>query len=209
VIFFCFIKDNMANVLTGFIAKSGTPEQALSRFTQYENLGGCVVYPKGSTTAMTIDHESINQWYASKVGNMMKLKLRYLRTTGGTQIQGGTDDQYVIELPSIVNIDTKRVTASTDATVVPTAITTAVIGKGYAMSANGTSASLVQAVMYDTDAKTFRLLLNRVDSNGTTHAFQSSGGDGTMGWAQNPAELETQGGTTLSFVVDFEIPVTD
>jgi hypothetical protein len=194
----------MANILPGYIKKSGTPEGILGRMPQYENLGAASVYAKGSTTALTIDNETTNKWSGYKLGDVFRLRLRYLRTAGGTQIEGGTDDQYVIKLPDVVNIDAKRVTECTAAAVTSQTIGTAVIGKGYAMSANGTAASLAQALLYDTDAKTFRLLFNRIDDDGVTHIFQSYAGDGGLGWGHNDS-----GDTTLSFVVDFDVPVTD
>jgi hypothetical protein len=208
MIFFCFIKDNMANVLTGVITKSGMPELALARSTVYENLGGLTVYPLGSTTALTIDGETVSQWSAWKVGDVLKLRLRYQRAAGKTVRAGGTNGQYLLELPSIVNIDTKRVTVSTDATVVPVAITSAIIGSGYIMMAAGTAAAVCQAVLYDADAKTFRLLCNRVDDDGVQHAFQSSTQEELFGWRYIDSE-GADGSTALSFSIDFSIPVTD
>jgi hypothetical protein len=192
----------MANKLSGYIAKSGTTELVLSRFQEWENLGGLTAYPLGSTTPLVLDGtHTINKWSAKRIGNMMHLTLRYHRPAGATARAGGTDTQYALELPSIVNIDTKRIGTSTGSTVNDLNIPGAIIGYGYIMHAVGTSAGVAQAVLYDADARLFRILIRRVDDDGTQHQWQNSTSSSFFGF--NGAS------TDLAIELEFDIPVTD
>lgn len=202
----------MANVLPGYIPKSVNTEFVMSRFTEYDNLGGLVAYPLGSTTPLSIDGTlPVNLWTAKKLGSMLHLTLRFQRNAGATALAGGTNGQYLIQLPDIVNIDTKRVGVSTGA-VTDQALPLAIIGSGYIMTNQPVPGSnpvvpitpgvgLAKAVLYDSDAKTFRILLSEIakDAAAAFSYQNSTDGEFSFGGAS----------TALSMMIEFAIPVTD
>jgi hypothetical protein len=138
------------------------------------------------------------------MGNTLHLTLRYQRNAGATARTGGTSGQYVFQLPDIVNIDTKRISTCTATSVADQTISPAICGSGYVMHAVGTSAGIAECVLHDSDAKTFRVLVRRIDDDQAAgdHFFMSS---------SNTSAVFSFGGasTALSMTLELSIPVTD